>query len=360
MPAPPSTDRNAERAVATYTALQQYFYQPEAKLYLEQFPRTGGNPFAFHWPFSQALAATVDLAGVPGIGSRYAAEVPDRLAGAEYYWETRTGPPAYASYVVPPRGQSGDKYYDDNEWTALELVQIHRVTGNVDALRRAQQIFDFVVSGWDGDPSHPAPGGVFWVQASWNRDRNTVSNAPGAELGLHLYELTGQRPYLEWAKRMYDWVNAYMLAPNGLYWDHVDLNGTVDRTLWSYNQGTMIGAGALFYRATREPAYLGRAERTADLALEHYGSANRFFNQDPPFNAIFFKNLLLLASVNGNRKYRDAMQSYADQAWNTVRDPATGLFRFGGAGPVKLLDQAALAQIYACLAWDPASYRNLA
>ena len=54
------------------------------------------------------------------------------------------------------------------------------------------------------------------------------------------------------------------------------------------------------------------------------------------------------------------MQGYADRAWDTARDAKTTLFRFKPTRSVALLDQAALAQIYACLAWDPADYRRLA
>ena len=38
--------------------------------------------------------------------------------------------------------------------------------------------------------------------------------------------------------------------PNGLYWDHIDLAGTIEKTQWSYNQGVMLGAGVLLYKAT--------------------------------------------------------------------------------------------------------------
>ena len=44
------------------------------------------------------------------------------------------------------------------------------------------------------------------------------------------------------------------------------------------------------------------------------------------------------------------MAVFAD-AWTTARDPATGLFSFGR--PTRLLDQAALVQVYAALAARP-------
>ena len=188
----------------------------------EEYPRTGGNAYSYVWPFSQAMAATIDLSGIRSVGAGYGADVQDRLAGLQLYWNDTTTPPGYDSYVRPPLGGGGDKFYDDNEWIGLELVQRYRMTGDQAALARARQIFDLVDFGWDSDPTHPCPGGTFWTQAPWSQDRNTVSNAPGAELGLQLYELTADATqkahYLASSTRMYDWVNSCLLAPNGLYW----------------------------------------------------------------------------------------------------------------------------------------------
>jgi hypothetical protein len=41
--------------------------------------------------------------------------------------------------------------------------------------------------------------------------------------------------------------------------------------------------------------------------------------------------------------------------WQQNRDPHTGLFQFG-TGPTESLQQAAMTQIYAVLAWNPANY----
>jgi hypothetical protein len=358
MGAATTQQENAERAVAAYNALLHYF-STDHGLLNEAYPPGFRNRYAHHWPFVRALAATLDMAGTPDIGDRYAGDAPDRLQALALYWDGGASPPGYDSAVRPPRGPGGDKFYDDNEWAGLALVQLARQTGDAGALRQAAEIFDFVLSGWDNDPSHPAPGGVYWAQAAWSRDRNTVSNAPGAELGLHLHELTGEARYLEWARRMYDWTDRHLRAPNGLYWDHVDLGGAVETTQWSYNQGTMIGAGALLSRVTDDAAHLERAARTADAALAHYARVD-YFTQDPAFNAIFFRNLLLLHADRPDPAYRRAMQGYADRAWDTVRDVKTTLFRFKPTRSVALLDQAAMVQIYACLAWDHADYRRLA
>jgi hypothetical protein len=366
----PGGRRAAARAEASYRAMRR-FLETDRGLYLETSPRAeGGNPYSYVWPYSQAMVGALTMAGLRD-GRRYAGDVADRLRALELYWNPQTDPPGYDSYVRPPLGQGGDKFYDDNEWIGLALVQHHRRTGDAAALARAKRIFDLVVHGWDNDPSHPCPGGVFWTQAPWSQDRNTVSNGPGAELGLHLYLLTKRAEYLAWAKRMFDWTNACMLAPNGLYWDHIDLAGRIDTTQWSYNQGVMLGSAALLYKATGDRRYLDRARAIATAAIAFYGADDRWFTQPARFNAIFFKNLLILESVAPGPTYRRVVQEYADRVWTEVRDPRSGifpvrdldsgLFDFSGNGDqVTLLEQAAMVQIYGLLAWSPRDYPLLA
>ncbi len=337
---------NAERALVSYQSLQRSFYVPDTKLYRETYPPDGTMPYSGLWPFLQAMAGTLDVAGIPGIADGFQRAVQDRLVGLERYWDKRASPPGYDSFVVPPLGQGGAKHYGDNARAGLHLLQCHCMRGEWDVLHRAEQVFDFVVSGWDHDPSHPSPGGLFCVQPARSGDRGTAANAPGALFALHLYQITGRQCYLEWAKKMYDWVNEYLRAPDGLYWDHIDLQGNIDTTQSSGNQGTMIGASVLLFQVTGDAAYLQQAEHIAGVTLNC-----RFSNQPAVSNAIFFKNLFLLEAVNHNGTYRHAMQTYADKMWDSVRDPMTSLFTFNGTMPVKLLDQAAMVQIYATLAY---------
>lgn len=348
--------RHRQRAVAAYRALRRYFRDPGTGYYLEEYPRISDNPWCYVWPYSQAMIAGQCMAGIPGIGRRYRRYVESDYRVLEDYWNSETDPTGYDSYLRPPNGQGGDKFYDDNEWIGLGFLQRHYMQGH--RLDRAAEIFDLVVFGWDDDPSHPCPGGVFWTQADWSRDRNTVSNGPGAQLGLHLALATGERSHLDWALRMYEWTRGCLLAPNELYWDHIDLEGNIEKTQWSYNQGVMIGAGELLYRVTGREQYLRHARRTADAALEYYAEG-RYWEQPARFHAIFFANLLRLWTITREEKYRTAMRSYADEAYDRFADPETGLYRFEGADPVTLLEQAGMVRIEAMLAWSPEDYTKL-
>jgi hypothetical protein len=366
LPAPASAaSSDAARAVASYQALQRYLEVRDGSgLYRERYPvATGDNPYSYEWPYSQIHAATLDLTGLPGPkGVGFRPDLAARGTGQERYWNAAggtTGVAGYASYPMAPYGSGGDFFYDDNEWVGLLDIQHYLMAGDRAALDRAKQIFTLVRSGWDTDASHADPGGVFWTQAGWSSDRNTVSNMPGAELGLRLYQITGRQSYLDWSLRMYDWTNRHLLSPDGLYWDHLDLAGTVEKTFWSYNQGVPVGVNVLLYQVTHDRTYLRRAESVAAAAYTYYVTQGRLSAQPPFFNSIFFKNLLLLESVTGDHTYRTAMSRYAADVWSTNRNADTGLFEFGTDGSTDAIQQAAMTQIYAILAWNPAQYRFL-
>jgi len=223
-----------ERAAAAYRVLLAHFSLAgvDRGLLAERYPpeQPGQPRIAFLWPYSQALEADLSISRLAGAGSRAGQELPRRLAALGRYWRPEPEPPGYQSTVMPALGPLSDLFYDDNLWVALALIEHGRLTGGDEHVSRARAIFRLIESGWDRDGRHPAPGGVFWVRADWSRDRNTVSTAPASKLASHLYELTGDENYLDWALRLYAWVERELRAPNGLYWDHVDLASRIEQT----------------------------------------------------------------------------------------------------------------------------------
>src|ERR1039458_8725383 len=99
--------------------------------------------------------------------------------------------------------------------------------------------------------------------------------------------------------------------PSGLYYDHVNPGGSVNTTKWSYNQGTMIGAGALLYQITGNPSYLTAAQRTAGAAVSYFGTGTTLQNQGPAFNAIYFRALFVLTQTRPDSAYPREAQTYA-------------------------------------------------
>ena len=332
------------------------------------------------WPFARALVATLDLSGLhDGLPAPFDADagIAEHLKTLESYWDVSRGASAYSSDVLGTR-PGGDRYYDDNAWVGLALVQLERMRPGGGHLDRAAELFGFAQAGWDRRHNVPNPGGVFWVEqgvgaGSRNHDRNTVSNAPNAALGLHLAELTGAQAGAADSigpEAMYEWVNAALDASRdgdcpatGLFWDKLRGNGMLDDTFWSYNQGSMVGVNVLLARrgGQARAAYLARAEAIARKALGHYAAVG-YESQPPAFNAIFFRNLLQLHAATADDWLRtqivEAMRAYADRAWHEQRT-GSDCFRFSRRGAT-LLDQSAMVQILALLAWDPAAYHKLA
>lgn len=357
---------SAAHAEELLAATQKHFGTADGTgLYQETWPaHSPDGKHADEWPFSQVHIGVLDLRNVPGTGARYAEALAAHRSAQQLYWIARsaTGLPGYASRVGPPQGRGGDLYYDDNDWVGLAAIQHWLVHRDAESLALAKQIFALVRVAWDDNPKHPSPGGLFWTQQPGNGDRNTVSNMPAAQLGVRLYQATGDKAYLDDALRFYRWTNGALQRPDGLYLDHLDLAGRIDTRIFSYNQGVPIGVNLLLYQATGEAGYLAEAKRIAEASFDHFVTQKRIDRHSIPFNAIWFKNLLLLESVTGGTRYRDAMRAYAVRMWRDCRDPKTGLFVRPSnphRGEIHLIDQGAMIQILAVLAWDPKDYGKL-
>jgi hypothetical protein len=321
----PAADRAVERARAAdaYSAMQRYFYSASDRSYTGVYPARGR---AQAWPFSQALWATLREAP---------SDLPDRMTGLRAYSHPE---PGRLAEFAPRYGGTGVVYNDDNLWIALGLEQL----GDPGSVKTASRLLDLVTDGWDADGSHPCAGGVFWTRNGANRDRNTVTTANAALLAVRLYERSGSKADLAFARQAYDWTQRCLGRQDGLVNDHIGLDGRIDFHTWSYNQGAMIAAGVTLYRATGERRYLTDARRTAQAALKEIGDP--LASGEPAvFLAIFYRDLAELTSD------RSHVAAFADEAWSKARDPKTGLFHFGGRRPT-LLDQAAMVQVFAELA----------
>jgi hypothetical protein len=366
----------AAKAARAFAAMEGRFRTPGG-LYRRDGRLHQPGSAAHLWPFARALVATLDIAGIDEslIEIDADAAVADSLDALERYWDPSGDAPAYSSDVLGT-WRGGDRYYDDNAWIGLALVQLERMRPGSGHLDRAEELFRFAAAGWDRRED-PNPGGVFWVEqgrgvGARNHDRNTVSNAPNAELGLHVAELRGAPVAAEGsigAEEMYDWVLATLDASRdsdspatGLFWDKLRGDGTVDQTTWSYNQGSMVGANVLLARrgGSAQATHLARAEAIARKALRHFDGGHQ--RQPAAFNAIFFRNLLLLHAATGDAELRTeiikAIRGYADFAWDEKRD-RHDQFHLSSGG-VTLLNQSAIVQLLALLAWDPGDYGKLA
>jgi hypothetical protein len=348
---------NPARALLAFQAMQKTYYVQGSGLY-------AGEPFAYLWPFSQALAATISVANVPALARSMTRELQARLAGLQSYLDANNSGapegtyastlPAFDGTIAQPVGPGGPKYYDDNDWVGIELVRLYKLTHNTTALAQAEQIMAFEMAGWQTDPELGCPGGIPFSNSVENTDRNTVTTAPAAELGVQLYRVTGNQQYLAFAETAYAWVRNCLLQPSGLYADHINSQGLAETTFWSYNQGTMIGAGTLLYQATGNPWFLTEARQTASAALAYF-TPEQLAAEIPFFPAVYFRNLLYLDAVTHDPPGARIVQGYVDYAWQNLR-LSNDVFVAGSPASGQLLVQSAIVQMYALLSSPPSTF----
>jgi hypothetical protein len=303
------------------------------------------------WGLGQVLVAALDLHPLGLVDTR---TIERLLRGTAAF---RRG----AGYAAVPHGR--ERYYDDNAWLALALVQAAGTPGAPGLPGEAERILRFLAGG-------TRDGGVAWVDRgppSWN----TCSTGPAAELAFRLALAAGPSgrgsggfgpgaaEAAAFGEAAMGFLTGVLRRPDGLYADHLRADGTVEPTVWSYNQGTPVGAGALWARLRGDDGPLVAARETADAALAHFGAEDRLWAQPPAFNAIFFRNLLLLDGLAGYPPVQAVLDDYLDRVWSEARHPGTGWFTEGGIGRYERggsLDQAGLVQLYALAAW-PADRR---
>ena len=298
------------------------------------------------WPLSQVIAAALDLARLDRDGTLGDEATVEALARTLELYRRGDG---YA-----PHPAAGELYYDDNAWVGLNAVQAHAQEPGRPAdsrwLHTAKRTFGAVVAGQDAD------GGVRWREEPGGRagSRNACSTAPAIELALRLHRATGADRHRSVAERADAWLWSTLASPEGLMWDHVEPDGSIERTLWSYNQGAAVGADVLWWRITGDEWRLDRARATTAAALDHYGDDDRLWGQPPAFNAVFLRNLLALHAVDPQPRLVAELDRYLERVWVEARDPATGRFTGGGIGRYDdggTLDHAGLVQLFALQAF---------
>lgn len=341
----------AEEMLARINAL--YRIEGESGEYRPMHPMgPGDRPVAYLWPFS---------ALVSGLGARARVRqdeesVADFIASLQtlelYFDEPEGEPAAWASF--PPIYGGGDRFYDDNQWLGIDFLHAYEMTGDEVWLQKSLIVWDFSMDGWD-EIDHG--GGIFWKENDIST-KNTCSNGPAAVHAMMLYEATGDQQYLDWAIRIMEWLEATLYDEvSGVYWDHISIDGRIDRTRWSYNTGTPMEASCRLYTATGDDTWLQKAKGLAEASLRVFAGAIddngvRTFPPNPWFNAVLQRgyNALYGIDPDKDRQYIEALPNSLLRAWpaNLTGDgllPPDWSRRAESEAPLDLLEQAAVIEI---------------
>lgn len=246
-----------QRMEEAITRIEQQLKLPSEMMYREKVP-PANVPYATLWPLSMYQSALITAALQHP--QRYLPLLRRLQQPLRAYWDERHATPGFDAY---PRGN--DKYYDDNAWVALNYLRLYCLTREPEWLRWAERTHQFVWSGWD----QQLGGGIYWHQS--RKSKNTCSNAPALVTALWLYALTRQSDYLRQAEQLQQWLASTLQDhEDGLYWDHITVDGHIDRTKFPYNTALMIDASLWWYRLTRQEQYLREAIRLSYSAQKRW------------------------------------------------------------------------------------------
>lgn len=351
-----------ERANEAWDSLEQHMRiaGPGPHLFTER-DGTWWHP-ATVWPHGQVAAAALDLALLEQHGNGTpSARFDDRwktardvLGATDQYLRDGAYSPGIDVYA------HGGRLWDDNEWIGLDYLQAYKMSGDPAMLQKAKDLEPFLRSGLHAD------GGLYWQEGRDQMTRNACSNAPAILWATELYSITHEQKYLDLARNLDSFMTRHLYRSDGLVMDNLADDGTLDATIYSYNQGSAIGADLGMWKATGEDRYLARAKLTAASAVTHFSGQDALWRSSPAFNAIFFRNLLRLDTVAPDPSYRALLDTYVSRAWDAARDPGTGLFnradiaRYDGANTeMGVIDQAGMTQMLALQAMTPQQLTNV-
>lgn len=367
--ASPNAKRGAETLDAIY---RNYTAAPDTCLLREYYPHANdiaasyiasqeqqvkGNPYSYLWPYSGTFSAVNALLSSTGDPAWQALLNQKVRPGLERYFDCERFPTAYASYM--PGKQRFDRYYDDNVWIGIDLTDHFMLTGDTLSLKRAREVWQFIASGMDDRLG----GGIYWCEQK-RESKNTCSNAPGAVFALKLFIATNDSIYLNHGVNLYRWTKTHLQdGDDNLYFDHISLNGKIDRRKFSYNSGQMMQAAALLYRVTGKKKYLSDAKKLAKACHEKFffatcdtdGTQFRLVKKGNVwFMAVMLRGYIELYGIDGNPTYLSDFRRSLDHAWRNARD-TRGLFHRDWSGKEQddrkwVLTQAAFAEMYGRIA----------
>ncbi|GAA4777736.1 hypothetical protein GCM10023231_00150 [Olivibacter ginsenosidimutans] len=333
-----------KRADTLMTSITQLFLDGKPRdIWSSTYPQSDGywDGAAVIWGHGAAFSGYTALKeaaeNFPTYKNKYETAYDSRLLTAiDMFRNTRDGgPEAYAVYP----GEGDERYYDDNIWVGLDMVDLYTLTNDTKYLDRAQLVWNFIQSGTDSLMG----GGVYWKEGG--NSKNTCSTAPAAVLAAKLYLATQDNSYLESAKHLYSWVKNTLQDPDDyLYWDNVHLSDendpnselVIDKNKYTYNAGQPMQAAALLYTITHDAQYLSDAQNIAQAAYTKWFTSftspifNETFQILTPghvwFQAILLRGYIELYKIDNDRTYITAYEKTLTHAWlSDCRNAGTNL-----------------------------------
>jgi predicted alpha-1,6-mannanase (GH76 family) len=211
------------------------------------------------------------------------------------------------------------------EWNELAMLRAYKAIGDQKFKTAAKNVWNKVKEGW----TDVGGGGIYW-QSGNKTFKNTPANMPACIFAAKLYQVDHNDSDLEWAKKIYKWeVNNLVNQSTGAVWDGFDYkNGKkkFHKNLYTYNQGTFIGASLKMYEITGKKKYLNNAIKTANFTLDSLADPQNGLlkgggtGDGGLFNGIFmryFKKLIMSPDLSDDtrQRYVNFLQHNALTLW---------------------------------------------
>jgi predicted alpha-1,6-mannanase (GH76 family) len=225
-----------------------------------------------------------------------------------------------------------NNFYDDEGWWALAWVDVYDLTGQQQYLHMARSIFDDMAKGWDETCS----GGIWWSKD--RKYKNAIANELFLSVAAHLAARTPDqalRPrYLDWAQREWKW-----FSDSGMINSIHQVNDGLDakcannhKTIWTYNQGVILGGLSELSTVTHDKALLKEANAIAEATLANpklvdgHGILHEPCEPDcgadgTQFKGIFVRNLARLYKLSPSPQYAHFIRTNADSIRSGMHPP---------------------------------------
>ncbi|MBP1041016.1 glycoside hydrolase [Vagococcus sp. BWB3-3] len=207
-------------------------------------------------------------------------------------------------------------YYDDMLWNALAALRLYTLTAKAVYLEDALTVWqDHVDTGWN----EICGGGFAWRKPQMDY-KNTPVNAPFIILSNRLYRILGERKYLDWSYKTFDWLTNVLVREDGFVEDGINRqgDGQIDHQWqFTYNQGVYIGACLAFYEITKDYQYVRLANQNAQTTIKLLSDGKIFKEEgeggdEGLFKGIFYRYFADLAAITHDQSQQQFIEAGAE------------------------------------------------